>query len=865
MKKRNPPRLGQWLLRILISRRLFDEIEGDLRELFHLRVERSGLFKAKLFYCLDTLTSVRNLLLHRDYKSKKTTNMFRSNLRIAFRNFVKHKSYSLINVAGLSLGITCCLLITNFIKDDVTFDQFHKNVDNIYLLKSEQFFGDDKYIGSHSSIPLGPGIHQNLPEIEGYARLYSEIREVRSGEDKPAGIVETAYRVDPSFLSIFDFPIISGATATDALASPTSIAITKSMALRHFGNYDVVGKNIQVNINNEWKLFQIKAVLKNVPVNSTFKFDFLVPTDWEAQAGLAKRWDIPVTKTMILAKPGVDIELLTTKINEVNSANLPDYKRGSLNIIIEPFKTLHFSDTDFYQTTFRHTSDLTYSYLLSGVTLVILIMACVNFTNLSIARAIPRTREVGIRKVVGARKKQLITQFLTESLLVTIISFLLALGIAQLSLPAFERVTQKEYAEFIVSDPFFVLVALLTVIAAAVVSGLYPALVISRLNIVSSLKKGGVKIGFGNLLSKVLIVFQFAVSVLLIIGALTMNKQIDFMVSADKGYDDTNIIGVALNSKQVRSNSIVSVLKNNLLKNKSVLNVTSSSEVGMSMFNNADNQGNNAVYTRKVDADFIPLMKLRLIEGRNFDQDAITNGSSNIIVNQAFVEKMKWGDNIVGRTFKLYEPSTVIGVVSDFNFQSLQEEVQPLVLHQNANSSNKRIWIKYEEGQFSETVHHLEDVWSQLSVTEPLDYFSLPNRNISLYDEQVRWKSILNFSSAIAVFIACIGLLGLTYLSTIQRSKEIGIRKALGASISSLMLICSRTFSSLIFIAILIAIPLAYYGTERWLEEYAFRIDTVLDIFVIGGVINVLIALVTIGSQSYRIARSNLIKVLRSD
>lgn len=808
--------------------------------------------------------------------------MIKNYFKTTWRNLVKHKGYSFINITGLALGIACCLLIILYVKDELSFDRFHKNGENIYRMQSTITMNDNKQVFNAVGLPAGPTLVDEVPEIVNQTRYLATALEVRIGDKEynEGG----AYYAEPEFLEIFNFPSKRG-DALAVLKEPSGVALTEEAAGKYFGDKAAIGETLEVKVNGQWKAFTVGAIMRNVPSNSTIDFNMLLPFESyllanNRQSNNAADWGrIELSfQTFVVATPNVLQDTLNAKINRVRASRMGGALAQMIGFEIQPLNEVHWDASISNGAGMREGSNKVYSILLSGIAFVILMLACINFTNLSVARALPRAKEIGVRKVVGAARKQLVSQFLSEALFVSFISFVLGLIIAQLVLPAFETVTEKEFSVSIVDDPVYVMIAFVVVILAAFVAGIYPALMISRFNTVIALKGSVGKLGGKNWLQKSLVVLQFTIAAFLIIGVLTMNRQITYMINKDKGYDDQNIIGLNFNYDERPNEAgeipgdgerMLNLLKNELAQSPSIEYVTGKSRgLSMTMMLSIDQETGERQQVRtfmeRAEPDFFKALDMEIIDGRGFE---LENGESErdyIVVNQQFAQKMNWGDSVIGRTFGFNGNSNkVVGMVKDYNFQSLESEIDPIVINLDKNQAIGEILIKFKEGTLSESLAATEAAWKKFNDIAPLDYFLLEERNADQYGNQVRWRSILITASLIAIAISCLGLFGLAYMSMQRRTKEIGVRKVLGAPVPRIVYILSKGFTSLVLISILIASPLAYFGGEKWLSAFPYRIDMQWDMFVIAGVVTLLVAFLTVSFHSIKTAISNPVKALR--
>lgn len=808
--------------------------------------------------------------------------MIKNYFKTTLRNLIKHKGYSFINISGLAVGIACCLLIILYVKDELSFDRFHDNTENIYRMQSSITMNDNKQVFNAVGLPAGPTLLEEVSAVVNQTRYLTRAMEVRIGDKEYTE--GNAYYVEPAFLEIFNFPSNQG-DAQAALKNPNEITLTEEASEKYFGKKEAVGETLEIKVNNDWKTFTVGAIMRNVPSNSTIDFNMLLPFESylianNRQSNNANDWGrIELSfQTFIVTAPNQQLDSLTAEVNRIRQSRMNGPMAEMIGFELQPLNEVHWDATISNGAGMREGSNKTYSILLSGIAFVILMLACINFTNLSVARALPRAKEIGVRKVVGALRKQLVSQFLSEALFVSLVSFILGLIIAQLVLPVFETVTEKEFSVSIVDDPVYVIIALIVVVLAAFVAGIYPALMISRFNTVSALKGSTGNVGGKNWLQKSLVVLQFTIAAFLIIGVLTMNRQISYMISKDKGYDDQNLLGITLNYSE-RPNAdgelpgegerMLNLMKNELAQTPSIEYVTGKSaglRMTMTMSINEETGERDQIrtFSERVDPDFFKALGMDIIDGRDFE---LSNGESErdyMIVNQEFARKMDWGDSVVGRNFNGGgSPAQIIGMVKDYNFQSLESAIDPMVIGLSKNIAIGEILVKFKEGTLSESLAAIEAAWLKFNDVVPFEHFLLEERNADQYGDQARWKSILVVASLIAIAISCLGLFGLAYMAMLRRTKEIGVRKVLGAPIPTIVLILSKGFTSLVFISILIACPLAYFGGEEWLSKFPYRIVMGWDMFVVAGLVTLVVAFLTVSFHSVKTAFSNPVKALR--
>lgn len=808
--------------------------------------------------------------------------MLKNYLKTAFRNLVKHKGYTFINISGLALGIACCLLIMHYVKDEVTFDLFHEKGKDIYRVRSSMP-GDREKIIEFVKMPVGPTVKEEIALIVNQSRYVKTAFDIRSrGVTQNQGKV---FYVEHEFLEMFDFPSIYG-DAGSVLKSSSEIAIVERAAKRIFGKSMVLGEPIDLNIKGEWKSYTIGAVLRDVPSNSSIDFEMLVPFQTYLMANNRKSNDAKdwfmlefTFQTFIQTLPNTNIDTLTKQMDELAIRKMNEMPQYAPQFSLQPLKNIHFekSFASSSQAGMRQTGDKFYSFLLSGIALLVLVLACVNFTNLSLARSIPRAKEIGIRKVIGARRKQLIIQFLGEAFLISTSAFLFGLLLAELVLPYFELAAQREFSLSIVDNPTYVLIAFLAVTLSAFLAGSYPAFVIAKLNTVSALKGSFDGVGGKGGLQKILIVLQFSVAAVLIIGVLAMNRQINYLVNLDRGYDDSNLISVytgdlskasLLDSTKSKGQALLNLIRAELDKAPSIMNVSGRGTGYYSLdFEKSDPVTGELTkvkgYGASVDFNFFKTMGVKIIDGRDFSEESAFSGQNHLLVNERFASVKNLKDSANGGINSKYGQAVVIGIVQDFNVFPATKEIGPMTFRITRSRDIAELLIKFQPATLSTSLSAVEAAWMKFNSNNPFEFRLIEESNASQFAKEKRWQSIILTASLIAIAISCLGLFGLAYISTQRRIKEVGIRKVFGASVPTIVYILARGFSVLVIFSLVVATPFAFYAGEEWLSTFPYRIDMTWDLFVIAGLIQLTIAVLTVSYHAIKAAISNPIKALR--
>ncbi len=808
--------------------------------------------------------------------------MLKNYLKTAFRNLIKYKGYSFINISGLALGIACCLLIMHYVKDEMTFDRFHENGEHIYRVRTIPSF-DEKLVMEFVKMPVGPTLKEELPLVINQCRYVKTAFDIRSG-----GNIQNqgkAFYAEPEFLEMFSFLNKYG-DGISVLNGTSQIALVEKAAKRIFGKSMAVGESIDLNIRGEWKTFTVGAVLKDLPSNSSLDFEFLIPFQsylmaYNRQSNNAKDWYISeiTFQTFVQVLPNTNIADLTKQIDELARRKMVDSPQYAERYNLQPIYNLHFekSMASGKQAGMQETGDRFYSFLLSGIALLILLLACFNFTNLSLARALPRAKEIGVRKVIGAKKHQLVAQFLGEAFIISTTSFLLGLLLAELVLPYFELAAEKEFSKSIIENPIYISIAFISVTFAAFIAGSYPALIISSLNTVTALKgrfdgsnrKGG--------LQGILIVLQFSIAAVLIVGVLAMNRQINFLVNMDRGYDDTNLISIKtgdlskaslLDSTKSKGQALVNLMRAELQKTPSILHVSGKasnySHLAFEEVNPETGEKTELIgYGTSVDFNYFETMGIEVLEGRDFDRISTLEGLNQIIVNERFASVKHLRDSVNGGLNSTYRGQTIIGIVNDFNIFSTTQKIVPTVFDLNKRRGLQRLLVKFKPSTLSSSLMAIEAAWLKFNPDNPFDFELVEESNASQFAKEKRWRSIILTASLIAISISCLGLFGLAYISTQRRNKEIGIRKVFGAPVPTIVYILARGFSLLLMISLMIGGPVAYWVGVEWLSTFPYRISMTWDLFLIAGLIQLLIAIVTVSYHAVKAAIANPIKALR--
>ena len=790
--------------------------------------------------------------------------MFKNCFKTAFRNLWRNKAFSLINIIGLALGLACSLLIMLWVKDEYSVDAFHKNGARLYSVYERQ-----NHDGQWSAFRATPAVMAEemkrvLPEVR-YATNYSW-NQLGTFEANNKIIKESGNYAGADFFKMFSYPLLQG-NPINALQTPSDIAISKKMAEDFFGSSaKAIGKTIRWQNKED---FKITAVFDNVPQNSTAQFDYVL--NWETflkSDPWAKEWNNSGPACYIMLREGTDATAFEKKIVRfLDNYNKEQTPRDYIRLGIERYGDIYLH-SNFDKNGYVSGGRIQYVQIFSIVAIFILLIACINFMNLKTARSVKRSKEIGVRKVTGAVRSSLIRQFIGEALFIVLLSVTIALLIVMLILPQFNQLTAKHIVMPLNSTAFWLSIAGLLLVTGFI-SGSYPALYLSSFNPVLVLK-GTLKFGRGALwFRKGLVVFQFMLSIILIIGTIVISKQVNYIQSANLGYNRENLIYISLEGDLT---SKFEVFKTQALNMPGIKSITRMSQNLIQIVNKTGgvewegkdpNSGIEFAWSM-VGYDFTKTLNAQIAQGRDFSKD-FTTDSVGYILNETAL-RITGYKNPIGKPFTFWQKKgTIIGVVKDFHFNSLHETINPLVLTLNENMAWGRAMIRTEPGKTKEALASLEKVCKELNPKFPFTYKFSDEEYAKLYNSEQVVGQLANYFAFLAIFISCLGVLGLVMFTAEQRTKEFGIRKVLGASPVTLFNLLSKEFLVLVLIAIIIASPVAWYFSNQWLQDYAYKVNISWWMFVVAGMLAILIALITVSFHAIKAAIANPVKSLRTE
>jgi putative ABC transport system permease protein len=865
---------------------LYEGIEGDLLESFESDVRQYGLRHARRRMVWNTLRFFRLEILLRNKFSPQLINtiMIGNYLKVASRNILKRKLYSFINAFGLSIGLAFCILIYLFISDEKSFDQFHANKERIYRLHATNFNeeayskGEKDFFSSHAYLPakLGEVVRDELAEVEHMSRFNSGHDVVMRVDDKI--FKESVAFIDSGFFKMFSFRVIAGNSAK-FLSASNELVITPEVATRYFGKEDPIGRDVSIEINGQQKPFVIAGVIDKAPGNSSLDYNILISTEaspWYVRN--REQWGAFSWPTFVQLRPRTDVMQFKTHLDTLmqkymgarmkqwrERSKIPgQYKVAEFNF--EPVTQIHFS-----KISWERTSDPKYSWILGGIALLIIVIACINYISLALTSSAARRVEVGVRKVVGALRSQLVYQFGLESLLLAFLSMVIGVGMAVLFLPAFNSFTGKSI-QITTTNTFQLLgISVLISLSVGILAGSYPALFLSRFLPASVLKgKFTSKLSAG--FTKPLVVFQFFISASLIICSVIMMRQMNFITAKDLGYNKEQVIAIETQSGWTEeADKAVDRFRNHLQGSNAVIGIagtSSSFNQGWSRYGYRVKDENKSAYVYRVDTEYIPLMGLELVAGRNFDPNIISD-SSAIIVNEALVKDMGWKnpleENLNWREDSVGPGSRVIGVVKDYHFLSLEQSIEPLFLSLDKRNVGylTTMLVKLAPNNIPENLETVKKAWIALFPDKPFAFTFVDEDVARQYASYKRWMNITALATGFAIVIACLGLFGLAGINALNRTKEIGIRKVMGAELKSIFFLLNRQYFVLAIIAFALAAPVSWYVMNKWLASFTFKIAMGWELFAVSMLIGLSIAIFTVSYHAIKAALINPAETLK--
>ncbi len=847
---RKPPALAGAILRRFSPPHLGETVLGDHEEMFFLLVEREGSLRATAWYWKQALQAVLFSLYWGAV-------MFANSIKTALRYVRKNKAFSLINISGLALGIGCCILILMWIQDELSWDRFHEHSDAVFLVVQQQ---RDGHLTPVTPDALAPHLRAEYPEVENATR-YRFVNKIQL-QYGDSSFAEGPLVADPSYFEVFSFPFLQGDALT-ALENPRSIVLTKELALKLFGQEDPIGKSLVVNSGSS---LEVSGVLEDIPRNSSLQFSCVLPYTLLSEGQTDNNWTSNSTWTYVQLRDGASGQDVESRIAGLVSDRDPQNK-ARLQFL--PLTRIHLNPQG-------RGGPILYVYIFSAMAIFVLLIACINFINLTTARSTLRAREIGLRKVVGARRANLIRQFFGETLLFTLVAVLAAVILVGLFLPVFNHLSDKEFAlgRDLFGNRDLLLGLLGIIVVTGLLSGGYPALLLSSFQPVKVLRVSNDFPGNGRspFLRRILVVFQYAIAIFLMIGTFVTYRQLDYVRNKDLGFDKNLVIS----SDSRWGEPGYQVLKSELLQHPNIQSMTFSSQRMGDWESGAredvlwEGKSGDPKLTFEVifcDPDFLETHRMELVQGRFFSDEIQSDQGESFVLNEAAVRAMEFGDaSSIGKSLSFWGSyrGTIIGVIRDFHTQSLHSRIQPVILAYNSRMFDV-VSIRIGPEDIPGTLGFLEAKWKELNSGFSFEYWFM-DENLDLrYRAEQATGTLLKYFAFLAVFISCIGLLGLISFVSQQRTKEVGIRKVMGASVPSILRLLVKESVILVLLANVIAWPAAYYVLRKWLENFAYRTGIGLHLFVLSGGLALLIALSVVSLQALRAAGADPVDSLRCE
>ncbi|MDW3193138.1 MAG: ABC transporter permease [Cytophagales bacterium] len=865
------PKLAHWLFRLYCAPYLYEEMHGDLEEFYYERVELKGLFKGKLFYWWNVIRCCQPYAWRPLPKSQISNIMLKSNIKVAYRSLKRNKVHASINVLGLAIGIAFSCMLYLYVSQELTYDQYHEKSDRLYrvLLLDERNPDQPRTFGS-TPPPIGPALTEDMPEIENAARLFRPSGQVVFSVDNRNFQERDWFIVDQSLFEMMDFEVIDGDLST-ALTEPNTAVITESAAIKYFGTPDVVGRELERGQNNG----KITAVIRDLPANSHLQFAILVSNvnSDEGWQRYLSNWQTFGASTYVLLKEGTSIDQLRTKKDEFEKLRFGPFA-AVFSIDFQGIEDIYMKSANIEFGVEESQGKMDYIYIFTSMGLFMLLIACINYLNLATATAVFRVREIGIRKAIGAYKKQLRGQFLTESFMITLLAMLFAIGIMDLTFPFFNGITGTQFdITFGTLLEYVPMIAGLSLLIG-LLAGSYPAFYLSSFRPIQALRNQ--TSGGSAFLRKGLVIFQFVLTIVMIVSTLVVQNQLNFVRELDMGFDKERLLVIDINSGNVRAQ--FQTMKNEFEQISGVESVGVSSRVPgewknitTAYFRDVNSDPNDSLrsYFMGFDEDMLKTFKFELVAGDYFGNNQVVD-STGILLNETAAKALGLenpvGSSIIASTGQGKVRTRVVGVLKDFHFQSLHEKVAPLVIGAWNNPIRVIDYFTLKvAGDMSEVIAAADVVHKKFDDRSPMEYHVLTDQLEIFYEEEKKAGMIFQMGAGLSIFVACLGLFALASFTASKRKKEMGIRKILGADHAGLFLLLSSTFAKQVGIAFLIASPLAFYMMNNWLDAFEYHVSLGVGTFLLAGIMAFTVALLTVSYRSIRVIKSNPVESIRQE
>jgi putative ABC transport system permease protein len=789
--------------------------------------------------------------------------MLKNLIKTAVRHILKHFGYSILNILGLTLGISSSLFLIIYVADEVSYDRYHEKADRIYRVSTNIKEPDDQFTWNVAQIPFGPQVVQDYPEVQSFVRFINMPRSKYKFEDKEFN-EENFFFVDSTLFNIFTYKVLKGEVKS-ALLEPKKIILTEKIANKYFGKSDPIGKTLTTGTDT----YEVTGVIQDVPTNSHFRFDAVA-----SRNNLPKQlgsWGNFGVFTYLLFPEKSDVKAFETKMQAMYGTYMKPIF-GPMNItmryILEPLTRIHLYSTNANEP--EPTGSITYVYIFFIVAIFLVLIAAMNYMNLATARSTRRAREVGLRKVVGSRRGPLMLQFLSESMVFTFISLILSIIILMALMPSFNRLAGKAFDLHVIYSPVVLLTLFGIILVVGIFGGSYPAFFLSRFSPVTVLKGEITQGSAGSLLRKILVVIQFAVSVIMIICTLVVFRQLNYLKTMDQGFDQKNVLSLELNQSMIRKYPVLkdALLQNPNIKLVSATNTRIGEGSGKLIFNVETDQGmaQKGVNFSIVDYDFVKTLGIKIVNGRDFQKDMPSDTLTGVIVNETFVKRMGWTEPI-GKKIEAGDANTlrarVIGVMHDYHQTGMYNGIESLLLAYR--TLNNIVYIKLSGDDMQPTLAFIETKWKEVFPGEPYAYTFLNERFNRQFEADEKRGLIFTLFTILAILIACLGLFGLASYMVEQRTREVGIRKVFGANEAIILKLVVRDFLILVAIGIVIAIPIAYIFMHNWLKNYFYRTNIGVPLIILAALLTIVITFITISYKAYQAAIMNPARALKTE
>ncbi len=865
-KKNRTPLLLRLVLFLILPYDDLSNLTGDFEELHRQKKINNGIITASCWVIYQIMISTPGFIVNKIYWG---TVMFKNYLLTTFRNIKNQKGYSFINITGLAIGFACSMMIMLYIQYELSFDKHFDNANNIYRVCSEtSFIYQGRNKGTATPAPLAKELMTQFPEVLS-AVTFDNINDVLINYGKNKFFEDKFFFADPALFNVFSLPLVKG-NAQTVLSDPASIVISETMAAKYFGNKNPVGETI--TIEGEFD-FIVTGIIKDIPGNSHFDINFIVPlkafeTLYNDDLSAWYRFGF---YTYFQVRNNADLPALEAKIQSLCPLSTAPGREPSFRYFLQPLTDIHlYSDLNNELAT---NNDIRTIYLFGFIALLILLIACINYINLSTSRSVYRAKEIGVRKVVGAQKNQIMRQFISESLVLTLFSAIFAIILVITVLPYFNLLVERNLDFNLLWNVSFILPLAAFIFFSGIGAGFYPALVMSSFKPVSVLRGKTGSSAKGGMIRNIFVVTQFSISIILIVSTLVVEEQLSFIRNKDVGYKKDQILTIPIRDRSFNNN--INTVKAELLSNPDIEGVSFSAYLPNNIralskiFRSSDpNSESLTFYQQTIDFDFIDLYDIEILEGRNFSTTFLADSVDSYLVNETAVKALGF-DSPIGKEFYYaihggsLDKARIIGVMKDFHMHSLYQKIEPLYCKLGGPNNFSVLSIKILPGDLLSTIDYIKQTFEKHSTKYPFEYNFFDEIFNNIYKREQNEEIIFSLFAILAIFIACLGLLGLVSFIAVRRTKEIGIRKVFGASVPGILVMLLKDFIKLVLIANIIAWPIAYYFMNNWLQDFAYRTELSIGIFIVSGMITLAIACFTILYQAVRAAVVNPVNSLR--